>query len=250
MERPPAGAEAAVPRGRRRELGRRGRVGRGRADRALARAGKAFAEAHSANGAQALAWQRLSQKDYVTAAAWFQAARSWAAAPDEDPKTTEGLVIALRGLRRDDEAETLAYQGGEHDETLRGLYLETVADRLTRKPPAPPDAAGLQRFADAVVAAKSGNGAQALGWYSYNARQFAAAAAWFDKRAGVRAERERRAGRRFRLSQAARPRELCAGAGDLPRRLRPHRRARRRRAICTSGGRRWRISRRRRSASG
>jgi len=150
----------------------------------LARAGKAFAEAHSANGAQALAWQRLSQKDYVTAAAWFQAARSWAAAPDEDPKTTEGLVIALRGLRRDDEAETLAYQGGEHDESLRGLYLETVADRLTRKSGAAPDAAGLKRFADAVVAAKSGNGAQALGWYSYNARQFAAAAAWFDRALG------------------------------------------------------------------
>ena len=45
-------------------------------DDALARAGNAFAEARSVNGAQALAWQRIRVKDYVTAAAWFKAAHS------------------------------------------------------------------------------------------------------------------------------------------------------------------------------
>jgi tetratricopeptide (TPR) repeat protein len=39
----------------------------------------------------------------------------------------------------------------------------------------------MQRYADFVLAAKSANGAQALGWYSYNARQFETGAAWFAK---------------------------------------------------------------------
>jgi Tfp pilus assembly protein PilF len=147
----------------------------------LARAGRAFAEAHSVNGAQALAWQRIAAKDWVAAAAWFKAARDWAGAENEDPKTLEGLVIALRNLHRDDEAEALAYGGAQRDETLRGLYLEVVAERLTRKPPARTDAAALRRYAEVVLAAKSANGAQALGWYSYNASQYEAAAAWFGK---------------------------------------------------------------------
>ena len=147
----------------------------------LARAGKAFAEARSFAGAQALAWQRISRKDWIAAAAWFQAARNWSKASEEDPKTTEGLIIALRSLKRDDEAEALAYRGASHDEVLRGLYLEIVADRLTRSPPSPPDENGMRRYAETAIAAKSGNGAQALGWYSYNARQYSAAVAWFEK---------------------------------------------------------------------
>ena len=147
----------------------------------LVRAGEAFAQARSANGAQTLAWQRVSAKDWVAAAAWFQAARAWAAPREDDPKTAEGLVQALRELHRDDEAEELAYARASHDDTFRDLYLEIVADRLTRTPPAPPNEAGLKRYAEFVAAAKAATGAQALGWFSYNARQWPAAIAWFGK---------------------------------------------------------------------
>ena len=145
----------------------------------LARAGRVFAEARFANGAQALAWQRVSQKDYVAAVAWFQASLDWS--QTRDPKTVEGLVIALRALRRDDDAEALAYKESQRDPALRDLYIETVAERLTRKPPSPPHQDGVRRFADVVLAAGSANGAQALGWFSFNLRQYAAAAAWFEK---------------------------------------------------------------------
>ena len=145
----------------------------------LARAGKVFAETRFANGAQALAWQRVSQKDFVAAAAWFQAALDWSR--DHDSKTVEGLVIALRALHRDDEAETLAYKESARDASLRPLYIETVAERLTRKPPAPPNQDGVRRFADVVLSTNSANGAQALGWYSFNVRQYGVAAAWFEK---------------------------------------------------------------------
>jgi hypothetical protein len=147
----------------------------------LVRAGAAFAGARSAAGAQALAWQRIAVKDWVAAAAWFQAARTWSGADTPDPKIDEGWIIALRNLHRDDEAEALAYAGAAKDENLRELYIETVSGRLTRAPPSPPDEAGMRRFAEFVAAAKSPGGAQALGWYSYNARQWPAAIAWFGK---------------------------------------------------------------------
>jgi tetratricopeptide (TPR) repeat protein len=145
----------------------------------LARAGKVFAQARFASGAQALAWQRVSQKDFVAAAAWFRASLDWA--KERDPKTVEGLVISLRALHKDDDAENLAYQESARDPALRSLYIETVADRLTRKPPAPPNQEGVRRFADVVLASSSASGAQALAWYSFNARQYAVAAAWFEK---------------------------------------------------------------------
>ena len=146
----------------------------------LTRAGSAFAEAKSAEGAQALAWQRITAKDWVAAAAWFQAARAWRQGQPEDSKLVEGLIIALRNLNRTDEAEDLAFIGAR-DGSLRDLYIEIVSDRMTRNPPNPPNEAGMRRFADMTLAAKSANGAQALGWYSYNVRQLPAAIAWFDK---------------------------------------------------------------------
>jgi hypothetical protein len=147
----------------------------------LTRAGSAFAEAKSVDGAQALAWQRITAKDWVAAAAWFQAARNWRQGQPEDPKLVEGQIIALRNLNRIDDAEELAFKGAARDGSLRDLYIEIVSDRLTRNPPIPPNEAGMRRFAEMALAAKSANGAQALGWYSYNVRQLPAAIAWFDK---------------------------------------------------------------------
>ena len=137
--------ETALSRGRRAGARGRGRQRQPVPLETLVRAGNAFAEAHSAEGAQTLAWQRMAAKDWVAAAAWFQAARAWRGSSEEDPKTLEGLIQALRELRRDDEAEELAYARAAHEDTFRELYLEIVADRLTRTPPAPPNEAGLRR---------------------------------------------------------------------------------------------------------
>ena len=150
-------------------------------DDAVARAGAAFAEAQSADGAQALAWARIRVKDYATAVDWFKAAQLWANAGDADPKTAEGMLIALRGLNRLDEAETLAYSWAKRDDGLRTVYLEIVADRLSRTPPSPPNAEGMRRFAEMALAANSAPSAEALGWYSFNTRQIQPAASWFEK---------------------------------------------------------------------
>ena len=150
-------------------------------DDAIARAGAMFAEAQSAVGAQSLAWARLRVKDYSTAADWFKAAISWSGIEGGDRKSVEGLLIALRGLNRFDEAEALAFKGAKTDETLRQVYLEIVSDRLTRQPPIPPNAEGMSRFATMVLSASSASGAEALGWFSFNTRQIQAAASWFEK---------------------------------------------------------------------
>ena len=150
-------------------------------DDAVARAGVAFAQAQSVDGAQALAWARIRVKDYATAADWFKAAQLWANSGDADPKTAEGLLIALRGLNRLDEAETLAYSWAKRDDGLRTVYLEIVADRLARTPPSPPNADGMRRFAEMALAANSAPSAEALGWYSFNTKQVQPAASWFEK---------------------------------------------------------------------
>ena len=145
----------------------------------LTKASAAIARARSAPGASALAWQRLAAKDWVAAAAWFQAARGFGSTGADDDKNAEGLIIALRNLHRDDEAADIAYSGVGREGALRDLYIETLADRLTRNPPSPPNAEGLNRFANVVTAAHSANGAQALGWFSFKQRQWPAAIAWF-----------------------------------------------------------------------
>ena len=147
----------------------------------LVHASAIFAEEKSVNGAQALAWQRIGAKDWVTAAAWFKAALAWSPDSADAAKMIEGQAIALRNLGRLDEAEALVYARQAQDENLRKLYIEIVSDRLTRKPPSPPNEAGMARFSAIVLAQNSANGAQALGWYSLNSRQPRAAAAWFEK---------------------------------------------------------------------
>ena len=147
----------------------------------LVRASAAFAEVKSVVGAQALAWQRINAKDWVTAAAWFKAAMAWSPDGVGDAKLAEGLTIALRNLSRFDEAQALAYSWAGRSDEMRALYIEIIADRLTRKPPSPPSDDEMRRFAAVVSAKNSANGAQALGWYSYNAKQGRAAVAWFER---------------------------------------------------------------------
>lgn len=150
----------------------------------LTKASAAIAAAKSAPGASALAWQRLAAKDWVAAAAWFQAARGWGSTGAEDDKNAEGLVMALRNLHREDEAVEIAYAGATREGALRDLYIETLAERLTRNPPSPPNADGLNRFVAVVTSAHSANGAQALGWFSYKQKQWPAAIAWFTQSLG------------------------------------------------------------------
>ncbi|UDL93064.1 hypothetical protein LGH83_10520 [Lichenihabitans sp. PAMC28606] len=138
----------------------------------------------SSEGARALGWNATAHKDWNAAVEWFRAATTWSADHKGDIKIAEGYASALRNLGRYDEAQAVAYAwyNAADGAALRSLYVDTVAERLARsKPPVAMSTDDLQKFATAVLTIQSPNGAQALGWYSYNSGQFKPALAWFTK---------------------------------------------------------------------
>lgn len=154
----------------------------------LDRAGRIIADARSAAGAGTLGWYALEHLDLEAAARRFKDGLDWSVGPEPDPKLAEGYVLALRGLGRFAEAEALAAQGLAAPAS-RAAYIDLVAERLTRpgeRTPVAPDV--LARYAGAVQAARSADGAQALGWYALAARQPAAAIAWFETALGWEAK--------------------------------------------------------------
>ena len=137
--------------------------------------------AKSAYGAQALGWYAFQRKDYAPALGWFKNALDWAG-DAKDPKIAEGYALSLRASGRLDEAETLAYEWRERADGLRTIYIDVFAEALTKSNPPPAFAPErLTRYAALVSADKSATGAQALGWYSFNIKQFRPARAWFEK---------------------------------------------------------------------
>ncbi|MBV9635838.1 MAG: hypothetical protein JOZ40_14555, partial [Methylobacteriaceae bacterium] len=149
----------------------------------LAKADGAVLGARSAPGAATLGWYRLEHKEWALAAQWFKNSMAWSTDGKGDAKSAEGSVIALRNLGRSEEAEAIASAWADRDDAMRSLYVDTVAERLSRSRSGAALLAAddLKRFGAAVLAANSANGAQALGWYSYNNGQFRPAAAWFGK---------------------------------------------------------------------
>ena len=140
----------------------------------------------SATSAGAFGWYFYGRQDWSGAARWFRNAMEWSpdhAGPD---KMLEGYALSLRNLCRFDEAESLvaARMDGPEHAGLRALYVDAVGDQLARAAQGRTlSALALQRFAAAVVAESSASGAQNLGWYSFRAKQFAAARAWFERSA-------------------------------------------------------------------
>lgn len=137
--------------------------------------------AKSAYGAQSIAWYKYQRKDYAGAIGWFKSALDWSG-DAKDPKIAEGYALALRAGGRLDEAETIAFEWRERADSLRTLYIDSFAEALTKTNPPPAFAAErLSRYAAIVSADKSATGAQALGWYSFNIKQYRPARAWFEK---------------------------------------------------------------------
>ncbi|MBL8574679.1 MAG: hypothetical protein JNM13_13455 [Hyphomicrobiaceae bacterium] len=139
----------------------------------------ALAEAQSGTAADAelLGWLHYrAEAQRGQAKPWFDKA----VARGGGLKPTLGLALSARALGDLVAAEKLAYDNRLADDQFASLYIEILASELTReKPPViAPDR--LVTYAAEVKRLESGNGAQALGWYAYKARQFPAALAWFE----------------------------------------------------------------------
>ena len=137
---------------------------------------------HNSKGAQALAWYRMGRKDYAAAVDMFKSSILWSTDGKGDAKASEGYARALRALGRYEEAETAALNFYEDNDAMRGLYIEIVAEKLSKSTSVyAASEESLRRFAAAITRDSSANGAQALAWYSFNIGQVRPAIAWFEK---------------------------------------------------------------------
>ncbi len=101
--------------------------------------------------------------------------------PRGDAAVATGLALSLRDLGQPGEAEDAAFAWRAASVTNLALYLDMVERILGESAGSALEPERLDRFAKVVLAANSAEGAQALGWYAYNACQFDAAADWFQR---------------------------------------------------------------------
>ncbi|TXN41950.1 hypothetical protein FV232_07780 [Methylobacterium sp. WL30] len=151
-----------------------------------------------------LGWYAYHRRQFREALDWFKAA----IARGGDARIATGLALSLRELGQEREAEEVAYAWRGPSVTNAALYLDMMGRRLTRPPVAAVDPARLDRFAKLVLMTTSGEGAQALGWYAYNACQFEAAADWFQRASAWKPQEAAVLGYALTLSRLKKSREF------------------------------------------
>lgn len=100
-----------------------------------------------------------------------------------DAMIAHGLAHSLKrlGLRR--EAEEVSYAWREPLVHNAILFIDTLAEDLTREVPVMIENERLSRYMRVVMQTESGPGAQALAWYAYNSCQYEVALPWFERAA-------------------------------------------------------------------
>ena len=142
-----------------------------------------------AAGAGALGWAHLQRAEYPSALGWFRGALDWSAikptAPPADrldpprAKLIEGYIASLRGLRRLEEAEAVAFSWRGRTEGAGTLYLQIAVESISAKGEIDP--ARFTRFVDVAAQERSPLVAAALGWRFQAHADFANALDWFAK---------------------------------------------------------------------
>lgn len=143
----------------------------------IARLSAAAKASRSAGDANLLGWYQFAEKRFADAELWFRQAADWS----DDPKSTEGLILALRGKGEQAAAEALALENRTRSPEIAKIYIETISAGLTAPEAREYPADRLAAFQQAVEEASSALGAQSLGWYLFNRGAVETAAVWFDK---------------------------------------------------------------------
>ncbi|SCY55886.1 tetratricopeptide repeat protein [Microvirga guangxiensis] len=94
-------------------------------------------------------------------------------------KAAEGYAMSLRALERIAEAEAFAYDWRDKAPENMKVYLDVATALLTQDPPPRLETRVVSRIVPVVSSQRFPDGAQALGWYSYNTSQFQTAREWF-----------------------------------------------------------------------
>jgi cellulose synthase operon protein C len=105
-------------------------------------------------------------------------------------KAAEGYTMSLRALERLPEAEAFGYDWRDKAPENMKVYLDVATALLTQDPPPRLEPRIVSRIVPVVTSQRFPDGAQALGWYSYNTSQFATAREWFRQALAWRADDE------------------------------------------------------------
>jgi tetratricopeptide (TPR) repeat protein len=137
-----------------------------------------LAQNEDATGASlVLGWYYYHHGDPEKARQWFATAYS----RQPDPKAAEGLALSLRALNRFLEAENLSYEWRDRAPENLSAYKDIIVAVLTQDPPLRLDPRVISSAIPVITRDRFFNGAQALGWYSYNTEQFRTAREWFNE---------------------------------------------------------------------
>jgi hypothetical protein len=138
-----------------------------------------FMERAAANSAQAdielLAWSAFQIEDWEQAHRWFELMPE----ENQNPEVLEGKVLSLK--HKGDWLTAFRKAQGWRDlsEDLGRIYINLGAPYLLPQKPEKFEKEFLQEYAAKTIELKRGEGAEALGWYSYNIRQLRTAHEWF-----------------------------------------------------------------------
>lgn len=122
-----------------------------------------------------LGWYNYHHKNPEKALEWFKTALD----RNGGQKAAEGYALSLRALNRFVEAEVFAYEWRDKASETMKVYLDVATALLNQDPPPRLESAIVARIVPAVTGQRSSDGAQALGWYSYNTGQIPTARQWF-----------------------------------------------------------------------
>ena len=142
--------------------------------------------ANEPDNALLLGWYSYHRNSPEKAIAFFKTAL----ARNGGAKAAEGYAMALRELNRLIEAEAVAYEWRDKAPEAMKVYLDVTTAILSQDPPPRLSAQVINRIIPVVVSQRSADGAQALGWFSYNTGQPRAAAEWFRKALSWRSDDE------------------------------------------------------------
>lgn len=129
----------------------------------------------SADEAGLVAWLALRQNRLADALGWFKLAIGRGG----DAMVAHGLAHTLLRLGKRREAEEVAFAWREPLVNNAILFIDVLEGELTLPTPPAIEPERLSRYARVTLDTRSGEGAQALGWYAYNACQFETALDWF-----------------------------------------------------------------------
>ena len=137
---------------------------------------EAYAEtSQDGRAAELLAWLALRENRLDAALKWFQLASARGA----DPISAHGLAQTLWRLGKQREAEDVAFNSRDAVMANMLLFIDMFESQLTKATVQPIEPDRMLRYVKVTMEARSGEGAQALGWYAYRSCQFATALDWF-----------------------------------------------------------------------